>query len=226
MKKNNVQGLVALLLWAVVLSFLVSMLKHGGSISGLEIGGVLRTAGIVLFLLAIAAVFFASKGRRLRMVLFLTAGAAAGILLAQLNLSAGMGMLVIMVVVALSILGCALFSYLRLRRAFRPLNEAVLAYQQDHDGEKFLAALDRCAPNFPKGTIIKRPDVGVVSIQEHIACERLEALGSMGRLEERRALIETLRREAKNGTFASWLDQKAAEFGIGQDDAPEDDTIK
>ena len=89
-----------------------------------------------------------------------------------------------------------------------------MAYQKDRDGEAFLAALDRYTPALPKGSIVKRNGIGTISMQEHFNCERIEVLGNLGRLEERRALIEQLRRETKHPDLLKWLDRKESEFGL------------
>ena len=106
---------------------------------------------------------------------------------------------------------CAWSNSRPLRKALKPLNEAARAYQQDRDGDKFLAALDRCAPAFSENDVLKRADTGVITFREHIECERIEVLGRMGRLEERRALIDRLRRETRRPGLQGYLDRLNAE---------------
>jgi len=213
LKKNTVPGLFGFLLSAAVFSFFASVLGHslGGS---LEPGGVLRTAGLILLGLAAATLLLASRGRWLRMALTLAAGAAAGLLLGRLRLSAGLRVLAVLGIVGLYLLICGLADTARFRKSVQPLNEAVLAYQRDRDGEKFLEALDRCARELPKETAVKKPGVGTITLWEHIACEKLRGLGDMGRLEERRELAQRLRQETKSPGLAAWLEEKEAEFQI------------
>jgi len=217
LKKNTVPGLPGFLLSAAIFSFLASVLGHSlGSGACLEPGGVLRAAGLILSGLVLATLFLASRGRRLRMVLTLAAGAAAGLLLGRLRLSAGPRVLAVLGIVGPYLLICVLADTARFRKSVQPLNEAVLAYQRDRDGAKLLEVLDRCARELPKETAVKKPGVGTITLWEHIACEKLRVLGDMGRLEERRELAQQLRRETKSPGLAAWLEEKEAEFQINK----------
>ena len=55
--------------------------------------------------------------------------------------------------------------------------------------------------------MLKRADTGVITFREHIECERIEVLGRMGRLEERRALIDRLCRETRRPGLLAWLER-------------------
>ena len=110
------------------------------------------------------------------------------------------------------LLACSLLNFRRLQKSLQPLNEAALVYQKDRDGEKCLAALDRCAALNPRVSDFKRPDTGTVTYQQHILCEKIQVLGDIGRLEERR--------EAKCPELLRWLDEKEAEFSTGAHPEP------
>lgn len=208
MKRNAVQGLISLLLCAVLLSVAVAAVRGGGRF---EFAGALRILALVLGAILIAAGFAASKGHRLRLALVIAIAAAARFLLNALRLPAFAETLVILALLALYLFACVWSNSRPLRKALKPLNEAARAYQKDQDGEKFLAALDRCAPAFPENGVLKRADTGVITFREHIECERIEVLGRMGRLEERRALIDRLRRETRRPGLQAYLDRLNAE---------------
>lgn len=217
MDKNAKRGLLSLLLWAGFLTLLAVVFfgeKQGSP------GGILRILSYAVPLLCAGfyiLVFLALKQSRLRMLLFLAAGAALGFFLNRLRLSGGLYLLAVLGIVVLYLLACSLWNFRRLQTALRPLNEAALAYQRDHDGEKCLAALDRCAAQNPSAGVFKRPDAGTVTYQEHILCEKIQVLGDMGRWEERRALIERMRQEAKRPELLKWLEAKEAEDPAGSE---------
>lgn len=212
MKKDTARGLLALFLSAAVISLAVLSFSGGrsdiaeGLFQALPYAGFALLGGFYLLLFAV------SKGRRLRMALLLAAAVGGGFLLNYLHLSSGKRLFAILGALLLYLLGCILYSSYRFHQAIRPFNKAVLAYRRDHDGEKFLEALDRCAPALPKGGLVKKTGIGTITLQELLDCERIEVLGSMGRLERRQALINRIRQETKNPDLRKWLDEKEAEF--------------
>ncbi len=208
MNRKTALGLFSLFLWAVLLSAAVAALRGGGR---LEFSGALRILALVLGAILIAAGFAASKGHRLRLALVIAIAAAARFLLNAWHLPAFAETLVILALLALYLFACVWSNSRPLRKALKPLNEAARAYQKGQDGEKYLAALDRCAPAFPENGVLKRADTGVITFREHIECERIEVLGRMGRLEERRALIDRLRRETRRPGLQAYLDRLNAE---------------
>lgn len=220
MKKNAKTGILVLLLWAIILTLLALVLcgeRPGfptGLFRGLSYAVPVLSAGFYILL------FVFIKERRPRLALFLAAGLALGLLLNVLNIPRGLWVLAVLGIAALYILACSYLNFRQLQKALRPLNEAALAYQKDRDGEKILAALDRCAGLKPNVSAFKRPDTGVVTYQEHILCEKIQVLGDMGRLEERQALISRLRRETKSPDLLKWLDGKEAEFSTAQNPEP------
>lgn len=216
MNRKTALGLFSLLLWAVMLSVAVAAVRGGGRF---ELAGVLRILALVLGVILTAAGFAASKGHRLRLALTIAGTAAAGFGLNALELPPLARTLAIIALLALYLFVCAWSNSRPLRKALKPLNEAARAYRQDRDGEKFLAALDRCAPAFPENSVLKRADIGVITFREHIECERIEVLGRMGRLEERRALIDRLCRETRRPGLLAWLERlKAQEEGDAEEE--------
>ena len=220
MNKNAKTGILALLLWASLLTLLVLSFcgERLDSPAGLLRG--LSYAVPVLFAGFYILVFLSLKESRLRLLALLAGGAALGMLLGHLRLSGGLTALILAGAAAAYLLVCSRRNFSKLQKALQPLNEAARAYQKDRDGEKMLAALDRCARENPAVSVFKRPDTGVVSFQEHILCEKIQVLGDMGRLDERQALIGQLRRETKRPDLLKWLDEKEAEFSIDQTPAP------
>lgn len=208
MNRKTALGLFSLFLWAVMLSVAVAAVRGGGRF---EFAGVLRILVLVLGAILIAAGFAASKGHRLRLALGIGAAAAVSFGANALRLSTSARALLFIALLALYLFVCVWSNSRPLRKALKPLNEAALAYQKDRDGEKFLAALDRCASAFPEDGVLKRADTGVITFREHIECERIEVLGRMGRLEERRALIDRLRRETRRPGLLAWLDRQEAQ---------------
>lgn len=216
MNRKTALGLFSLLLWAVMLSVAVAAVRGGGRF---ELAGVLRILALVLGVILTAAGFAASKGHRLRLALTIAGTVAAGFGLNALELPPLARTLAIIALLALYLFACAWSNSRPLRKALKPLNEAARAYQQDRDGDKFLAALDRCAPAFPENGVLKRADTGVITFREHIECERIEVLGRMGRLEERRALIDRLCRETRRPGLLAWLERlKAQEEGDAEEE--------
>lgn len=216
MNRKTALGLFSLLLWAVMLSAAVAAVRGGGRF---ELAGVLRILALVLGVILTAAGFAASKGHRLRLALTIAGTVAAGFGLNALELPPLARTLAIIALLALYLFACVWSNSRPLRKALKPLNEAARAYQQDRDGEKFLAALDRCAPAFPENGVLKRADTGVITFREHIECERIEVLGRMGRLEERRALIDRLCRETRRPGLLAWLERlKAQEEGDAEEE--------
>ena len=214
MNKNAKMGILSLLLWASLLTLLA--LAFCGE--RLDFPAVLSYAVPLLFAGFYILVFIALKESRLRMFLFLAAGVALGLFFDRLHLSRGLWILAALGIGVVYILACSYLNFRQLKKALQPLNEAILAYQKDHDGEKCLEALDHCARNAPKTSLFKRPDAGTVSFTEHIQCEKIQILGDMGRLEERRAVIEQLRQETKRPELLKWLDKKEAECGLDRPD--------
>lgn len=220
MNKNAGKGLLALLLWASLLTLTAFLFFEDGPDSPKALLRGLSYAVPLLFAGFYILVFLALKGRRLRLLGFLAAGLALSFSLDRLDLSRGPYILAVLGIAVLYLLACSLLNFRRLQKALQPLSEAALAYQKDHDGEKCLAALDRCAALNPRVSDFKRPDTGTVTYQQHILCEKIQVLGDMGRLEERRELIDRLRREAKRPELLRWLDEKEAAFSIGAHPEP------
>lgn len=223
MKKNNIAGLLSLLLWAVLLSFLASALKYGTG--GIKPGSwaLVRTAGLVFLALTVVVVFFSARGHRLRMAPMLAAGIALRILANQLCLSFGTVVLLFLAVSALYILGPAVFQTFRFRKIAGLFNAASSAYEATRDGDAYLAALDRLDSLVSPAQRIRHHELGDITFQEHLACERIRVLEAMGRAEESRILEDRLRRETASPGLRSRLDRKAAETAI---DIPPENSLK
>lgn len=207
MKKNNIRGLASLMLLVVTFSFLLTALNHFRNGTAFEPGGVVHLAGLTLCFLIAATVFFAAKGHRLRMALMIAFGGAGGILLTWLDLPTWQEILLVCGVFLVYLTACVLANQRRYSKAVRTLNAAAEAYQKDRDGEAYLQALEQCAQVVPGSTPFQTQDMGTITFQEYLACLKLYILKDMGRTEERRALIEQLRRETKSPGLPAWLDQ-------------------
>lgn len=213
MNKNAKQGLLTLLLWACFLT-LLAFVFFGREADFPPFRSLFRAVPLLLAGFYVL-VFLSLKGSRLRMLLLLASGAALGLFLSRLHLSWGQLALAALGVSVLYVSSFTLLHYRRLRKDLQPLNEAALAYREDRDGGKYLAALDRCAGLKPRVGVFTRPDAGTVTYQEHILCEKIQVLIGLGRLEECRALIEQARRGTESPDLLRWLDEREAELASG-----------
>lgn len=214
MKKDAMRGIVSLLLCSMVLTFLLLVLRRAQGGDAFDIGGTVHSVGLALCFLAVSVIFFASKGRRLRIAVMIVLGAAGGLLLGYLDLPVRQEFLLIAGVFLLYLLGCVLVNRRRFGTAFRRLNAAWGAYQQDQNGEKYLEALDQCSRAVPESTPIRTEQGWTIRLREYLDCSRMQVLGDMGRLEERRTLLERLRRETKSPEFRAWLDRLATDASL------------
>lgn len=204
-KKQNLLALVSLLLLAIVFTYWLAAFNVRRSREGFETGGVVHLAGLTLCFLIAGAIVFAAKGHRLKMALLIIAGGLGGIMLTWLDWP----LWIEIVVVGGGYLAlCILYNWRRNIKAVRMLNAAAEAYQKDRDGEAYLQALEKCAKIVPGNTPFSTQDMGTITYGEFLACLKLHILKDMGRQEERRALIEELRRETKSPDLPKWLDSQ------------------
>lgn len=204
-KKQNLRALVSLLLLAIVFTYWLAAFNVRRSREGFETGGVVHLAGLTLCFLIAGAIVFAAKGHRLKMALLIIAGGLGGIALTWLDWPLWLELLV---VCGGYLVICVLFNRRRYVRAVRMINAAAEAYERDKDGEAYLQALEKCAKIVPGNTPFSTQDMGTITYGEFLACLKLHILKDMGRQEERRALIEQLRRETKSPDLPKWLDSQ------------------
>lgn len=223
MKKNHTTGLLSLLLWAVLLSLLVSTLKYGTGGIAPGMWSPVRTSGMIFLALTVATVFFSARGHRLRMTLMLAAGMALSILANRLHLSFGTVVLLFLALSALYVLGPAVFQTLRFRKIARCFNAACSAYEASRDGDAYLAALDQLDSLVSPAQLIRHQELGDITFREYLACERIRVLENMERTEESRTLETRLRQETASPGLRSRLDRKAAESAM---DTPPENSLE
>ena len=204
-KKRNLLALASLMLLATVFTYWLAAFNARGGGEGFEIGGVVHLAKLTLCFLLAGVFIFAAKGRRLKMALLLAAAGAGEIALTWLDLPLWLELLV---VCGGYLIICILYNRWRYGKGVRMLNAAVEAYQKDHNGEAFLAALDNCETFFPPSATVRSQEAGLITFREHLACERLRVLKDMGRQDESRALIERLKSETQSPDLPKWLDSQ------------------